>query len=77
MAGGAEIRVEIGFEGGLIVSMRLDEEQWAKLDGALATAAGGGGSLVSVEGEGGVAYHVDPRRVCYVRRERQAARIGF
>ena len=76
MVAEAEVRVEIGFEGGLIVSMRLEEEEWGKLESALGGTAPAEG-LVSVTGEGGTVYHVDPRRVCYVRRERQASRVGF
>jgi hypothetical protein len=70
-----EIRVEIGFEGGLIVSMRIDDAEWSKLEAGLASGEHSG--LIAVAGEAGTTYHVDPRRVCYVRRERQASRVGF
>ncbi len=68
-----EMRVEIGFEGGVVVSMRLPADEWAKLEGALGGDAAG---LVAVTA-GDVTYHVDPRRICYLRHEQSVGRVGF
>jgi hypothetical protein len=68
----AESRVEIGFEGGLIISAKLPEEEWKRLEDALQSGSG----VVSFTGDG-VAHHVDVSKVCYVRREAHVGRVGF
>jgi hypothetical protein len=66
-------RVEIGFEGGLIVSMRLDRAQWGKLEQALGESERGVVSLAAEE----TTYLVDLGKLCYLKHERHVARVGF
>ena len=68
----AESRVEIGFEGGLIISAKLPEEEWMRLEQSLQAGSG----MVAFTGEG-VAHHVDVSKICYVRRETHVGRVGF
>ncbi len=68
----AESRVEIGFEGGLIISAKLPEDEWKRLEDALQSGSG----VVAFTGDG-VAHHVDVSKVCYVRREAHVGRVGF
>jgi hypothetical protein len=68
-----ESRVEIGFEGGLIISAKVAEEEWTKLEAAL---SGGSGGTVSFTAEE-TSYYVDVSKVCYVRREMHVGRVGF
>jgi hypothetical protein len=68
----ADSRVEIGFEGGLIISAKLPEEEWARLEQTLQQGSG----LASFTGDG-VAHHVDVSKICYVRRETHVGRVGF
>jgi hypothetical protein len=65
-------RVEIGFEGGLIVSMKLDPAQWAKLEASL----GGELGVVSLAAEE-TSYLIDLQKMCYLKHERHVARVGF
>jgi hypothetical protein len=67
-----ESRVEIGFEGGLIISAKVPEAEWAKLEAALS----GGGGKVSFTAEE-TTYYVDVSKVSYVRREAHVGRVGF
>jgi hypothetical protein len=68
----AESRVEIGFDGGLIISAKLADEEWAKLEAALSAGSG----IVAFTGED-TGHHVDVSKVCYVRREIRVGRVGF
>jgi hypothetical protein len=67
-----DVRVEIGFEGGLIVSLKLPQVEWAKLE----TALDSGEDRVALAGED-VTTHVVLSRVCYVKHESHVGRIGF
>jgi hypothetical protein len=67
-----DVRVEIGFEGGLILSMKLAQVEWAKLETALDT----GENRVALAGED-TTTHVMLNRVCYVKHESHVGRIGF
>jgi hypothetical protein len=67
-----ESRVEIGFEGGLIISAKVPEAEWAKLEAALS----GGGGKVSFTAEE-TTYYVDVSKVSYVWRETHVGRVGF
>ena len=68
----AESRVEIGFEGGLILSLKLAATEWAVLEAALT----GGETNVAVTAEDQTA-HVRLDKVCYVKHESHVGRIGF
>jgi hypothetical protein len=64
----AESRVEIGFDGGLIISAKVPDEEWSKLQAGLAA--------VEFAAEG-TSHHVDVSKVCYVRREMHVGKVGF
>jgi hypothetical protein len=68
----AESRVEIGFDGGLIISAKVADQEWSKLEAALASGSG----IVEFEAEG-TSHHVDVAKVCYVRREMHVGKVGF
>jgi hypothetical protein len=68
----AESRVEIGFDGGLIISAKLEDAEWAKLESAL--AAGRGFATFSAEDS---EHHIDVSKIAYVRREAHVGRVGF
>jgi hypothetical protein len=68
----AESRVEIGFDGGLIISAKLEDAEWAKLESAL--SAGEGMATYSAEDS---EHHVDVSKIAYVRRESHVGRVGF
>jgi hypothetical protein len=67
-----DVRVEIGFEGGLIVALRLPQVEWAKLEAALDSGEG----RVALAGEDETT-HVVLNRVCYVKHESHVGKIGF
>ena len=66
-------RVEIGFDGGLIVVTKLTVEEWSKLEQALERRSEG----VRLIGEDETEFHVDPSKVSYVKREAGGGRVGF
>lgn len=65
-------RVEIGFEGGLILAIKLSEDQAASLEAAV----GGGAGRVQLSGEE-AEYVVDAGKICYVKHEANLGKIGF
>ena len=67
-----DVRVEIGFEGGLILSLKLTQVEWAKLETALES----GDDRVALSGEESTT-HVVLSRICYVKHESHVGRIGF
>jgi hypothetical protein len=69
----SDIRVEIGFQGGLILSLRLAPGEWKKLEAALQN----GDSRVALTGEDEETTHVQLSRVCYVKHEGHVGRVGF
>lgn len=66
-------RVEIGFDGGLIVVTKLTADEWAKLEQALERRSEG----VRLIGEDETEFHVDPSKVAYVKRDSSGGRVGF
>ena len=68
----ADHRVEIGFEGGLILAIKLSGDQAA----ALEAAVGGGEGRVELSNEE-AAYVVDAGKICYVKHESHVGKIGF
>ena len=68
----ADHRVEIGFEGGLILAIKLSEEQAATLEAAV----GGGAGRVQLSAEESE-YVVDAGKICYVKHEAHMGKIGF
>jgi hypothetical protein len=66
-------RVEIGFDGGLIVVVKVTKDGWKALEDALTSGTG----RVQLEGEDDTAYHVDVAKVSYVKHELHVGRVGF
>lgn len=66
------VRVEIGFDGGLIVSMKLSASQWTSLEQAIRS---GSGTVEATSDE--AAYLIDVAKISYVRRESHVGRVGF
>jgi hypothetical protein len=65
-------RVEIGFDGGQVVSLRLDEEALSGLRQAV-EAGGGWRDLETDEGT----FAVDLSKVVFVRSESPSHAVGF
>jgi hypothetical protein len=66
-------RVEIGFDGGLIVIAKVAAPQWATLESALRTGKG----VVELAADDDSTYHVDVSKISYVKHETHVARVGF
>jgi hypothetical protein len=66
-------RVEIGFDGGLIVITKIAAKEWASLEEALKAGKG----VVTFAGEENATYHVDVSKVSYVKHEVHVGRVGF
>jgi hypothetical protein len=73
MASEARVRVEIGFDGGQIMSAFVDSDSATQLEQAL---AGGSDGALALESEDG-RYTVAIRRVVYVKRFSREGRVGF
>jgi hypothetical protein len=67
-----DMRVELGFDGGLIVSMRLDGGEWDRLRSQLEQGTGS----VTVTYEEGTCY-VDVSKVSYTKCEQYVGKVGF
>jgi hypothetical protein len=65
-------RVEIGFDGGVIIGMKLEPAELARLEAALAD----GSDRISLAAEE-TSWVIDLRKLCYVKHERHVARVGF
>lgn len=66
-------RVEIGFDGGLIVITKVSAAEWATLETALES----GGGVVRFAGDDEAIYHVDVSKISYVKHEAHVGRVGF
>jgi hypothetical protein len=64
-------RISVGFEGGQVLSMRVDEKQWKALEGALGSAG-----WHDVESEDGP-VRVNLSQVAYVSADSSEPRVGF
>lgn len=73
MADGEYVRIEIGFDGGQVISGFVTPESVEALERALHHE---GPRMVVLETEDGV-YHVVVPRVTYFRRHTRAGRVGF
>jgi hypothetical protein len=67
-----DVRVELGFDGGLIVSMRLDSGEWDRLRTQLDQGSGS----VTVTYEEGTCY-IDVTKVSYTKCEQHVGKVGF
>ena len=66
-------RIEIGFDGGLIVVTNLTDKEWAKLESALSARTG----TVQLDAEDDTVIFVDVTKVSYVKRELHVGKVGF
>jgi hypothetical protein len=66
-------RVEIGFDGGLIVITKVSAAEWANVEKALEAGKG----VVRFAGDDEAIYHVDVSKVSYVKHEAHVGRVGF
>jgi hypothetical protein len=66
-------RVEIGFDGGLIVITKIAAKEWDALEGALQSGSG----VVRFSGDDDAIYHVDVSKISYVKHEAHVGRVGF
>ena len=73
MADGERVRVEVGFEGGQVISGFVDASSAAELERALHED---GPRVVVLETDDGP-YHVVVPRVSYYRRHSRSGRVGF
>ena len=73
MTDGERVRVEVGFEGGQVISGFVSVETADQLERALHED---GPRVVVLDSEDGP-YHVVVPRVAYFRRFTRAARVGF
>ena len=73
MADGERVRIEIGFDGGQIMSALVETGAATQLEQAL---AGGSDGALALEAEDG-RYTVALGRVIYVKRFTREGRVGF
>jgi hypothetical protein len=66
-------RVEIGFDGGLIVITKVSAAEWASVEKALESGKG----VVRFAGDDEATYHVDVSKISYVKHETHVGRVGF
>jgi hypothetical protein len=64
-------RINLGFQGGQVLSMRVDEKQWKALSEAL-----GGEGWLDVESEDGP-VRVNLAQVAYVSADSNEPHVGF
>jgi hypothetical protein len=67
------LRIEIGFDGGQVMSAYVQTSAADELDQAL---GGGGGSTVRLEAEDGQ-YTIAISKIVYVKRYSREGRVGF
>jgi hypothetical protein len=66
-------RVEIGFDGGLIVITKIAAKEWAGLEETLKSGKG----VATFSGDENATYHVDVSKISYVKHEAHVGRVGF
>ena len=72
MANGKYRRVDVGFQGGSVLSLRVTEEEYASLKKAL----GGSERWHEIESEDATVT-IDLSQVIYVRLDTERDRVGF
>ena len=73
MAKDEQVRIEIGFDGGPIMSAVVESEEADRLAQALASGTDGALQLAADDG----LYTVALRKVAYVKRFTRESRVGF
>jgi type 1 glutamine amidotransferase len=66
-------RVEIGFDGGLIVITKIDKKEWDALDATIRSGKG----VAQFSGDDDSTYLVDVSKISYVKHESHVGRVGF
>ena len=66
-------RVEIGFDGGLIVITKIAAKEWD----ALQTTLQAGKGVAQFSGDDNSTYLVDVSKISYVKHETHVGRVGF
>jgi hypothetical protein len=66
-------RVEIGFDGGLIVITKIAAKEWDTLQGTLQAGKG----VAEFSGDDESTYLVDVSKISYVKHETHVGRVGF
>ncbi len=66
-------RVEIGFDGGLIVITKIAAKEWDALEGTLKAGKG----VAQFSGDDDSMYLIDVSKVSYVKHETHVGRVGF
>lgn len=66
-------RVEIGFDGGLIVITKIDKKEWDTLEGTIRSGKG----VAQFSGDDDSTYLVDVSKISYVKHETHVGRVGF
>ena len=69
-------RVDLGFSGGQVLPLRLSEDAYNGLRGALDKAAGDGAAWHEVQAPDATVA-VDLRQVVYVRLDTEQHKVGF
>ena len=69
-------RVDLGFSGGQVLPLRLSEDAYKALRGALDEASGDGASWHEVQAPDATVA-VDLRQVVYVRLDTEQHKVGF
>jgi hypothetical protein len=64
-------RISVGFQGGQVLSMRVDEKQWKRLEEAL-----GSDGWIEIESEDGP-VRVNLGQVAYVSADSNEPHVGF
>jgi len=75
-SGGKARRVELGFAGGGVLALRLTEDVYRALRGALDSTGGEGSRWHDVESED-AHVSVDLSQVVFVRLDIEPGRVGF
>jgi Protein of unknown function (DUF3107) len=66
-------RVEIGFDGGLIVITKIAASEWTAVEKAIEAGSG----VVRFNGDDESTYHVDVSKISYVKHQTHVGRVGF
>lgn len=76
MAAAETRRVDLGFSGGQVLPLRLSEDAYTALRGALDQAAGDGAAWHELQASDATVA-VDLRQVVYVRLDTEQHKVGF
>ena len=66
-------RVEIGFDGGLIVITKIAAKEWTGVEEALKSGKG----VVTFAGDENATYYIDVSKISYVKHKSHVSRVRF